>query len=85
MQFIRFLHKGNQILFLHIFPSLFYTFMHLIKSFVPPALLITAVLGSIFGGIATPTEASGIGAFGAVILALARRKLTFPVFQEPIS
>ncbi|MFC3051263.1 TRAP transporter large permease [Kordiimonas pumila] len=59
-----------------------YSLWLFIKSFVPPALLIAAVLGSIFGGIATPTEASGIGAFGAVILALVRRKLTFPVFQD---
>ena len=36
---------------------------------VPPALLILAVLGSIFAGIATVTEASGIGALGATVLA----------------
>jgi TRAP-type mannitol/chloroaromatic compound transport system permease large subunit len=36
---------------------------------MPPLLLIFAVLGSIFFGIATPTEASGVGAFGATLLA----------------
>lgn len=52
------------------------------KSFVPPILLIAAVLGSIFGGIATPTEASGVGAMGALLLALAKRKLTFQLLQD---
>lgn len=44
---------------------------------IPPLALIFAVLGSIFAGICTPTEASGIGAIGATLLALAYRKLTF--------
>ncbi|GBL06029.1 TRAP transporter large permease subunit [Glaciecola sp. KUL10] len=39
------------------------------KDIVPPLLLIVAVLGSIFSGIATPTESSAIGAVGAIILA----------------
>ena len=43
---------------------------------LPPVLLILAVLGSIFAGITTPTEASGVGAIGASILAVAYRKLT---------
>ncbi|MEM9577915.1 MAG: TRAP transporter large permease subunit [Pseudomonadota bacterium] len=43
---------------------------------VPPLGLILAVLGSIFAGICTPTEASGIGAAGATLLALVYRKLT---------
>ena len=47
------------------------------KSIIPPALLIFAVLGSIFMGIATPTEASGLGAFGAWLLAIARGRLSF--------
>jgi len=49
---------------------------------VPPALLILAVLGSIFAGIATVTEASGIGALGATLLALAYRRLDFGVLKE---
>ncbi|OUR69407.1 hypothetical protein A9Q76_09790 [Arcobacter sp. 31_11_sub10_T18] len=40
----------------------------LFKNILPPAFLILAVLGSIFFGIATSTEAAGIGAFGALIL-----------------
>lgn len=39
------------------------------RSFVPPVLLIVMVLGSILGGLATPTEAASVGAFGAIILA----------------
>ncbi len=49
---------------------------------VPPAALILAVLGSIFLGVATPTEAAGIGAFGATLLALANRRLTLSVLRE---
>ena len=43
---------------------------------LPTFALILAVLGSIFAGIATPTEASGVGALGATLLALGYRKLT---------
>ena len=39
-----------------------------VRSFVPPVVLIALVLGSILGGFATPTEAAGVGAFGAVLL-----------------
>ncbi|WP_281543571.1 TRAP transporter large permease subunit [Grimontia sp. SpTr1] len=49
---------------------------------LPTAALIIAVLGSIFMGIATPTEASGVGALGATILAFARGKLTLEVVRE---
>lgn len=44
---------------------------------IPTLGLIVAVLGSIFAGITTPTEASGIGALGATLLAFGYRKLTF--------
>ncbi|MCZ6504123.1 MAG: TRAP transporter large permease subunit, partial [Gammaproteobacteria bacterium] len=44
--------------------------------------LILAVLGSIFFGIATPTEAAGVGAFGATILAWANRELNFVVMRD---
>ncbi len=54
----------------------------LVKSFVFPFLLILAVLGSIFAGIASPTEAAGVGAFGAILLTLSQRKLTMPVLKE---
>ncbi|WP_262691419.1 TRAP transporter large permease [Kordiimonas aestuarii] len=55
-----------------------------LRSFVPPVLLIVAVLGSIFGGIATPTEASGVGAIGAVILAALNGKLNFRTLQDVV-
>lgn len=53
-----------------------------LKSILPPALLIMAVLGSIFAGVATPTEAAGIGALGATLLALLNRKLSIDVTRE---
>ncbi|MEM1065169.1 MAG: TRAP transporter large permease subunit [Pseudomonadota bacterium] len=49
---------------------------------VPPLFLILLVLGSIFAGFATPTEASGLGALGATILAAMNRKLTYKVLKE---
>ncbi len=49
---------------------------------VPPLLLIFAVLGSIFFGIATPTEASGVGAFGATVLAALNGRLSWAVLRE---
>ncbi|HXV74100.1 MAG TPA: TRAP transporter large permease subunit [Sphingomonadales bacterium] len=54
------------------------------RTFLPPVALIVLVLGSIFAGVATPTEASGIGAAGAAALALARRKLTLAVLHEVV-
>jgi tripartite ATP-independent transporter DctM subunit len=47
------------------------------KSFLPPTFLIALVLGSIFGGWATPTEAAGVGAAGAMVLAWFNGKLSF--------
>jgi len=47
------------------------------KNLVAPAILIVGVLGSIFMGIATPTEASGVGAFLAFLMVLAYRKFTW--------
>ncbi|MCP4493854.1 MAG: TRAP transporter large permease subunit [Gammaproteobacteria bacterium] len=49
---------------------------------IPPALLIFVVLGSIFFGIATPTEAAGVGAFGTIILAIVNRKFTLNVVRD---
>jgi len=53
-------------------------------STAPPAFLILGVLGSIFFGIATPTEASGLGAFLATLLALVRRRLSVAVLREVV-
>jgi tripartite ATP-independent transporter DctM subunit len=49
---------------------------------VPSMFLIIAVLGSIIGGVASPTEASGVGAFSALIIAAAYRKLTYTNVKE---
>jgi tripartite ATP-independent transporter DctM subunit len=51
-------------------------------SLVPPIVLIMLVLGSIIGGIATPTEAAGVGALGAALLALAKRQLDLVRLRE---
>ncbi|QJQ97093.1 TRAP transporter large permease subunit [Halomonas sp. PA5] len=54
----------------------------LLKGLVPPVFLIVAVLGSILGGFATPTEASAVGAFGALLLALSKRRLNVAVLKD---
>lgn len=56
----------------------------LATSVLPLAALIVAVLGSIVAGIATPTEAAAVGAFGALLLALAYRRLTFERLKESV-
>ncbi len=56
----------------------------LLKAFVPLALLILSVLGSILGGLATPTEAAAVGALGSLILAAAYRALTWGRLQEAV-
>lgn len=54
----------------------------ILKHILPPALLILAVLGSIFAGVTTPTEASGVGALGATLMAAFNRKLNWKVMVE---
>lgn len=49
---------------------------------LPPAVLIVAVLGSILGGIATPTESASVGALGASLLAVLRGKLSLAVLKD---
>ncbi|MDO9094994.1 MAG: TRAP transporter large permease subunit [Rubrivivax sp.] len=53
-----------------------------LRSFLPPAALIGLVLGSIFLGWATPTEASGVGSLGAIVLAAAKKRLSMAVLRE---
>jgi C4-dicarboxylate transporter DctM subunit len=48
----------------------------------PVVMLFVLVIGGIYGGIFTPTEAGGIGAFGALVISLARRQLTGTSFGE---
>ena len=54
------------------------------KSFFPPVLLITLVLGSIFGGWATPTEAAGVGSIGAMFLAWMNKRLNMQTLKDVI-
>ena len=58
------------------------SFIELVSSIVPPLLLIVAVLGSILGGLATPTEAAGVGAMGALVLAAIRHELNLTQLRE---
>ena len=58
------------------------TLISVLKAILPTLALIFVVLGSIFAGIATPTEASGVGAFGATLLAIYNRKFSFKVLKE---
>ena len=53
-----------------------------LKQMAPPILLIVAVLGSILTGIATPTEAAGVGAVGATLLAWWNKSLSFKQIKE---
>lgn len=56
----------------------------LLKMAVPPILLIFAVLGSIFYGWATPTEAASLGAFVTLLLVIAYGKFSFKMMQEAV-
>ncbi|NES24442.1 MAG: TRAP transporter large permease subunit, partial [Symploca sp. SIO3E6] len=56
--------------------------IRVIKVMIPPLLLILLVLGSIFFGIATPTEAGAIGAMGAIALAVANRQLSLESLRQ---
>ena len=53
-----------------------------LKSLVPPLALILTVMGAILTGVATPTEAAALGVVGAMILALANKKLNWKVLKE---
>jgi tripartite ATP-independent transporter DctM subunit len=52
------------------------------KALVPPLFLIVAVLGSIFAGIASPTEAAAVGAVGAMFLTMASGRFNMGILQE---
>jgi len=59
-------------------------FILLLQAFVPLAVLIMSVLGSILFGLATPTEAAAIGSLGSLVLAAAYRALTWQRLQEAV-
>jgi tripartite ATP-independent transporter DctM subunit len=54
----------------------------ILRGLVPPVILILAVLGSIFGGIATPTEAAGVGALAALLLAALKGRASWSVIDD---
>ena len=56
--------------------------VNILKTLLPPAALIFIVLGSIIAGIATPTEAAGVGAFGALIIASINGSFDFNLLKE---
>ncbi|MDH3432857.1 MAG: TRAP transporter large permease subunit [Gammaproteobacteria bacterium] len=58
------------------------TVAQVLRALMPPLVLIFAVLGSILAGLATPTEAAGVGAMGALLLAAGRRQLSLGRLQE---
>jgi tripartite ATP-independent transporter DctM subunit len=60
------------------------TILLLFTSFFPLAILILAVLGTIMFGLATPTEAAAVGAFGSMVLAAGYRALTWPRLKEAV-
>lgn len=57
-------------------------YLQVLIPLLPPILLIVAVLGSILSGAATPTEAAGVGALGAILLALAKGQLKLDRLKE---
>jgi len=59
-------------------------FKMLLASFFPLLIMILAVLGSIVFGLATPTEAAAVGAFGGLLLAAAYRQLNLKMVQESV-
>ncbi|MDW8259005.1 MAG: TRAP transporter large permease subunit, partial [Gammaproteobacteria bacterium] len=56
--------------------------LRVLRALIAPLALIAAVLGSIIGGIATPTEAAAVGAVGALLLAALKRQLTLARLRE---
>ena len=52
---------------------------------IPPLLLIFLVLGTIFLGVATPTEGGAMGAMGALVMALVRRRLTWQLLKQALT
>ena len=53
-----------------------------IKAIIPPLLLIIVVLGSIFQGVATPTESAALGGVGAILMSIIYRKFSFKALME---
>ena len=58
--------------------------LRVLKVMLPPLILILIVLGSIFAGVATPTEAGAMGVVGALVLAAINRRLSFRVLLDAV-
>lgn len=56
--------------------------LELLQALVPPLILIVAVLGSIFAGIASPTEAAGVGAIGALVLSIGTGRFSLDMLVQ---
>lgn len=56
----------------------------LLKNLLPPLCLILAVLGSIFAGIATPTEGASLGALGACLLTVLNRQMSLSILRDTV-
>lgn len=69
----------------HAAPVSFAVVLKVLKATLPTILLIVIVLGSIFAGYATPTEASGVGALGATLLAAFNRQLNWEVIKDVVA
>lgn len=63
-------------------PQLFFM---VVKTLLPPLALIFAVLGSIIGGVAAPTEAASMGALGSILVAALFRRLTWPLLRDVVT
>ncbi len=55
-----------------------------LKNLFPPAILILSVLGAIFAGVATPTEAAGMGAFVSLVMMIAYGRFSFKIVRESV-
>ena len=64
--------------------EVFSIYKSIFKALLPPLILIIAVLGSILGGLATPTESAGVGAIGAIFLAFIKKQLSFKVMKDVV-
>ena len=64
--------------------SMAYVWKEFFLGLVPPVALVFSALGSIMFGLATPTEGAACGAFGALMLTLAYRRLTFSNFRQAL-
>ena len=64
--------------------EVFIIYKKVFKALLPPLILIVAVLGSILGGLATPTESAGVGAIGAILLAYLKKQLNFNIMKEVV-